>query len=256
MINRRFCWTWLVAIIILSAVLVACGLQEPAPSPTLEEPDLLPPTSKPTEPEIFTPLVTPYNLGETTIVQDHFPEDSPFRNMPVRLEGVIGLPGSEPPHPVILIMHGSHASCPGENVWPCSAEEEQQNYAGFTYLVEALAKAGYLALSINVNAEHTFGFGEAPPTTRTIQLIEAHMAELAAANAGQSSGFGLDLTDQVDLSRMVWLGHSRGGEFASVILREHDLTEADDARPYGPVQGLIQVAPALVVALRAWGLKR
>jgi len=215
---------YLAAIIFLIAVLGAC---------------------RPDKPDTYPTQVVEYDLGDTTIIQDQFPDDSNFRNMPVRLDGIIGVPERDLQHPVVLIMHGSHASCPGENEWPCSPEEEQKNYEGFDYLVEALAEAGYIALSINVNAEHTFGFGEAPPTTRTRQLIDLHLAELAAASAGESNKFGLDLTGKVDLERMTWIGHSRGGEFANRILLD---PQGAFGGVFKEVQGLIQIAPSLVFA--------
>jgi hypothetical protein len=191
------------------------------------------------------PQILSYDLGEATIVQEHFPPDSPFREMPVRLEGVIGVPGDDEPHPVVLIMHGSHVICRTEDIWPCPRDQEQKNFEGFSYLVEALAEAGYVALSINVNAEHTFAFGEAPPTMRTTQLIDLHLNELSAANRGESDRFGVDLVRKVDLNKMTWLGHSRGGEFANWILRDNDLFGSTE-RPYGPVQGLILVAPSMI----------
>ena len=163
--------------------------------------------------------VITYDLGKTTLLQDQFPEDSPFRNMPARLLGVIGVPAGEGTHPVVLILHGSHQICPDSEIWPCAPDEEQPNYAGFTYLVEALANAGYVALSIDINAEFTFAFGEAPPTVRATQLIDAHLQELATANLGESQKFGIDLSGRVDLSRMVWMGHSRGGDYVNWIVR-------------------------------------
>jgi len=189
--------------------------------------------------------VIPYDLGDTTLLQAHFPEDSRFHNMPVHLLGVIGVPAGEGPHPVVLILHGSHHACPGENVWPCTAQEEQPNYAGFTYLVEALANAGYVGLSIDVNAEYTFGFGEAPPSTRTIQLIDTHLNELAAANNGDADKFSLDLKNRIDLSRMVWIGHSRGGDLVNWIVRQQNLATEASPAGYGPVQGLILLAPSV-----------
>jgi hypothetical protein len=231
---------WLLLTLIL--IQASCRQDEPTPVSAPKDPAPVVPTVVPAKPASFPAQVANYNLGETTILQDHYPEDSPFRHMPVRLNGVIGVPESEGQHPIVLIMHGKHAECPVEFEWPCSAEEEQKNYEGFTYLVEALAEAGYVALSINVNAEHTLGFGEAPTTARTKLLIERHLKELAAANDGQSSAFGVDVTGRVDLDRMAWLGHSRGGEFANWIIRDHNLDQSANEAGYGPVQGLIQVA--------------
>ncbi len=209
-------------------------------------PTNLPPNPEILEPETYTAQVNSYNLGETIILQDHFPEDSRFRNMPVRLEGVIGVPESDEAHPVVLIMHGSHNVCGGEDIWPCPENVEQRNYEGFTYLVEALAEAGYVALSINVNAEHTFAFGEAPPSVRTTQLIDLHLGELVAANAAKSDKFGVDLNGRIDPSRMVWLGHSRGADFTNWIIREQNLVTTASPIGYGPVAGMILLAPPLV----------
>ncbi|HET6446765.1 MAG TPA: hypothetical protein VFI27_19530 [candidate division Zixibacteria bacterium] len=223
------CSRWLWLLLSVALIPISCRQEEPVPAPGLEL-------------ERFPAQVTTYNLGETTILQDQFPEESPFRHMPVRLEGVIGVPESDSQHPVVLIMHGKHIECPVEFEWPCSAEEEHKNYEGFTYLVEALAKAGYVALAINVNAEHTLGFGEGPPTVRTQQLIDLHLGELAAANAVESDAFGLDLSGRADMTQMVWLGHSRGGDIANWIIRDQKLDRSAREIGYGPVQGLIHVA--------------
>jgi len=219
----------------LMMLFLLAGCRQSGPSPAA-------PIDNAAEPESYPAAVATYNLGEATILQEHFPADSQFRNMPVRLEGVIGVPESDTMHPVVLILHGSHAACPDDS-WPCSVEEEQKNYQGFTYLVQALAEAGYVALSINVNAEHTFGYGESPPSIRTQQVIDLHLAELAAAAAGESDKFGVDVTGRADLSQMVWVGHSRGGDFASWIVREQNLAKTAGPAGYGPVDGLLLVAP-------------
>lgn len=235
-------------------LLAGCIQADPsptAPSDIIEAPTAVetavptqpPSTHQPAPPETFTAQVISYNLGDATVLQQQFPEDSRFRNMPVRLEGVIGVPQSDTTHPVVLILHGSHAVCPNDS-WPCTVDEEQPNYEGFTYLVKALAEAGYIALSINVNAEHTFGFGESPPTIRTQQLIDLHLAELAAANAGESDKFGVALNGRADLSHMVWVGHSRAGDFVNWIVREQNLAETASPAGYGPVDGILLVAPA------------
>ncbi len=170
------------------------------------------------------------------------PKTAAFAICPCALEGVIGVPGSEEPHPVVLIMHGSHVICP-DDIWPCSPEEEQKNYEGYAYLVQALAEAGYVALSINVNAEHTYGYGEGVSPMRTTQLIDLHLGELAAANAGESDKFGIDLNGRVDLANMVWMGHSRGADLINWIVREQNLATSASPVGYGPVAGFILIAP-------------
>ncbi|MBX3058126.1 MAG: hypothetical protein KF770_16795 [Anaerolineae bacterium] len=243
--------------LLLLSFLVACA--SPTPTPT-SEPTPLPtvsPTAVPTSaPETTNPADEPppaveYNLGEAIIVQDRFPEDSRFRNMPVQLNGIIAVPpGEGGPYPVVLIIHGTHPGCPvndmGVDVWPCAPEDEQPNYRGFDYLISHLAAQGYVALSINANAENTFGYGEGTPGERLKQIFELHMNALVEAANGGENGFGVELDGRADLSNLVFFGHSRGGEAIDWLAHEGGLTAPDAAERhgYGPVRGLLMIAPA------------
>ncbi len=204
------------------------------------------------------PTAVPYNLGETTIIQDRFPENDSFRNMPVRLNGIIAAPtGGDGSYPVVVIFHGTHHGCPelegGVDRWPCDPELEQSNYQGFAYLVEALAAEGYVALAPNFNAENTFGFGEGMPGERLSQLLELHMGALAEAAAGGPNDFGVALEGRADMSRLAFFGHSRGGEAASWLTNNQGLALPDAAETfgYGPVEGLLLLAPAPIFTLPA-----
>lgn len=197
-------------------------------------------------------VVVANDLGETTITQSMFSEDSHFYNMPVRLNGIIAAPtGDDGPYPLVIIFHGNHWGCPMTDDdmidrWPCEPEVEQRNYGGFAYLVQHLADEGYVALSINVNAEYTFGFGEPIPFERLDQLLELHLEALTAANAGDSNDFGVDLMGRVDLSRLVFFGHSQGGEGAFFIIQRKGLDSPDAMMSlgYGPAYGLMMIAPS------------
>jgi dienelactone hydrolase len=188
-----------------------------------------------------------YNLGETTIVQERFSEDSRFRNMPVRLNGVIAAPNEgDGPFPVVVIIHGTHPGCPedgmGVDRWPCDPEVEQRNYSGFAYLAEALAAQGYVALAPNFNAEHTFGFGEPVPGERLEQVFDLTMQALAEAAAGGVNDFGVDLSGRADLGRLALFGHSRGGEAGVGLANSPELMAA--SRGYGPAAGVLLIAGA------------
>ena len=200
------------------------------------------------------PAAVFYDLGETTIVQSNFPEDSRFHNMPVRLQGVIAAPDAGAgPFPVVLILHGANAGCPadegGADRWPCDPEMEQSNYAGFEYLVRDLAARGYVALAINSNAENTLGFGEAPPGQRLLQLVELHLSALAEAARGGENSFGLELAGVADMGRLALIGHAQGGEMASWLTLHTPLGSplAFANLGYGPVAGLLLIAPARAV---------
>src|SRR5512136_2497627 len=194
-----------------------------------------------------SPKAVEYNLGEATIIQERFPADSRFRNMPVRLNGVIAVPTTgKGPFPVVVILHGTHPGCPEiDHVdrWPCDPADEQPNYQGFGYLAEHLATNGYVALSININAENTFGFGEPTPGERLTQIVDKHLKALTAASAGGENKFGVDLNGKADLRRLALIGHSRGGENALMVAQDAQLG-ASGTDGYGPVAGVLQIAPS------------
>jgi len=227
----------------LTLVLAACA--SPALSPT---PIATPgPTIEASALPAVLPTAVEYNLGEATIVQSNFPEDSRFRQMPVRLNGVIAVPtAGEGPFPVVAILHGTHPGCPEiDHVdrWPCDPADEQPNYRGFAYLAEHLAAQGYVALSMNINAENTFGFGEPVAGERLKQIVDLQLRALATAAAGGENKFGVDLNGKADVRRLALAGHSRGGEMALTIAQDAQLG-ASGTDGYGPVAGVLQIAPA------------
>ena len=143
-------------------VLAACTTPPPAPIAVPTATPVTAPTAEPlaTVEAGGLPAAVEYDLGEATVVQERFPEDSRFRNMPVRLNGLIAAPSEgDGPFPVVVIIHGTHPGCPevemGVDRWPCDPEVEQRNYSGFAYLASALAGQGYVVLAPNFNAEHS-----------------------------------------------------------------------------------------------------
>jgi dienelactone hydrolase len=230
-----------------------CVMQIVPPTPTVAPPaEITPETTPEATPEYAG--VTDYDLGETFLLQPSFPEESRFHKMPVRLNGQIALPAqADGPAPVVVIFHGNHPGCPvpaGDTVdrWPCDPALEQPNYRGFDYLLSRLAAEGYVALSININAENTFGFGEVAAGTRTRQLLDLHLQALRTATDGGDNGFGVELAGRADLQRLALFGHSRGGEMAAWLANHTELAAADAYAQlgYGPVHGLLLIAPAVV----------
>jgi dienelactone hydrolase len=239
----------IVVLAVLAAPLSACVPVPPAAAPArgAATPGLAAPTS---------PRAVEYDLGETTVTQARFQADSRFRNMPVRLNGLIAVPNhGEGPFPVIVILHGTHPGCPEiDHVdrWPCDPAVERPNYRGFGYLAEDLAAHGYIALSININAENTFGFGEPTPGERLTQIVDKHLQALATASAGGEDKFGIDLKGKADMHRLAFAGHSRGGEMAYALAHGKELV-ATGPDGYGPVAGILMIAPSPVFADPAAG---
>ena len=244
--------------LILATILAGCSSSAAVPSQSPSETTPTPAAKETGEnPQTQNasndlPAAVEYNLGETTITQEWFPEGDRFRDMPVRLNGIIAVPKKgNAPYPVVVILHGNHPGCPileGDmfDRWPCDPALERRNYPGFEYLVRRLADAGYVALSININADNTFGFGEPNHIERLRQLVDLHLKALAEASDGGSNQFGVDLAGIVDLQRLAFIGHSQGGEGVYFLtqLEQLDGKESFERLGYGPVYGLILAAPS------------
>ena len=237
-------------VLVLGACAPASAPSPTPPSPKGEAAETSAPTVEPQAPPDpgDLPPAVEYNLGEATIIQERFPEDSRFRNMPVRLNGLVAVPpGGGGPYPVVVILHGNHHGCPtdemGVDRWPCDPELEQPNYRGFEYLVRELAARGYVALSLNINAENTFGFGEPVPGERLGQLVDLHLGALSTAAGGGDNGFGVELAGRADLQRLALVGHSQGGEESLRLARQlQDEGGTATSQLYGPVSGMLLLA--------------
>lgn len=164
-----------------------------------------------------------YDLGEGVLTQGK-------REIPYRMQGVIGVPEGED-RPVVILLHGAH---------PIRSAAENRYDLGFSYLVDQLADAGYLALSMNVGINYSFENGEPMGCERTVQVVEQQSDLLRRAIEGETGIFPCDLKSKGDLDRVILVGHSRAG---------YDIFEVA-ARAEGlGVQGLVSAAPALVSPL-------
>lgn len=148
----------------------------------------------------------------------------------ITLNGGIAVPASQN-NPIVMILHGSH---PMENA------TDNRYDLGFSYLLKSLASQGYVALSLNVNLQYSFLDGEPIGQERLITIVEETLAALKLANDGNYKGFGADLTGKLDLSKLVLVGHSRGG--GGIIYVADALQKDKDVK----VMGLVAFAPTEV----------
>ena len=154
--------------------------------------------------------------------------DTDVAPIPIDLWARVYLPsGYAGPLPVVVILHGNHATCgTDEGYGPARRDDNIQytltgtcperymvipNHAGYDYLARPLASWGYVIVSINANRGVTAAPGE--PLDRGLnlrrgRLVLRHFKQLAELNDNPTS----PLYRKIDFSHVGLMGHSRGGE--------------------------------------------
>jgi predicted dienelactone hydrolase len=154
--------------------------------------------------------------------------DTDVAPIPIDLWARVYLPsGYAGPLPVVVILHGNHATCgTNEGYGPARRDDNIQytltgtcperymvipNHAGYDYLARPLASWGYVVVSINANRGVTAAPGE--PLDRGLnlrrgRLVLRHFRHLVELNDTPTS----PLYRKIDFSHVGLMGHSRGGE--------------------------------------------
>ena len=182
-----------------------------------------------------------YNFGDTAFQPTDFPG-------PVELLASIHYPANLPagPYPVILFMHGRHATCfigGGSALlqWPCTSNNSQPipSYRGYDYVAEVIASHGYIVVSVSANGinavdNSVFDLG----ALARAELLQKHLDILKAFNTTGGAPFGTKFVGKLDLTRVGTMGHSRGGEG---VVRHKVLNDSLGA-PYG-IKAVFPLAP-------------
>ncbi|MGX1621995.1 hypothetical protein [Streptomyces sp. NPDC055506] len=181
------------------------------------EPSALPPAN-PVDPGVPGPYRTV--SGEYTLKSVKLP-DFP---VPVEMRATVTAPaGAQGMRPLALFLHGRHATCfaggaDGEalGAWPCpTGSKPIPSHRGYLHDQKLLASQGYVTVSISANGINgqDYAAQDAGAQARS-SLVRQHLARWADwSGAGRTKAPEIvRKAARADLSRVLLVGHSRGGE--------------------------------------------
>ena len=108
-------------------------------------------------------------------------------------------------------------------------------------MIEKLASKGYLTVSMNVNAQYFFDYGEPFEYERLTSIFNSHLEYLQNAINGKDVGYEVDLTDRGDTTQVNLIGHSRSGQ-GIVYIYEDQVKRGNNN-----ITSLLSLAPSLVI---------
>ncbi|GAA3387535.1 hypothetical protein [Streptomyces roseoviridis] len=170
---------------------------------------------------------------------------------PVEMRAAVVGPADAPgKRPVALFLHGRHSTCytPGtedvDGAWPCPpGTRPVPSHQGYQRAQRLLASQGYVTLSISANGINGQDFraedGGAQARSSLVRLHLARWAQWAAGRDGAPAA--VRRVAPADLSRVLLVGHSRGGEGVNRAALDSLYTPpADQDGHRGPVRWKIR----------------
>lgn len=142
-------------------------------------------------------------------------------------------PDQSGPYPLVVFLHGNHATC-GKVVTELGFREDDNidytehgtcpegyvvtpSHLGYAYLAKSLAKYGFVVVSINSNRGINGADGERKDVGLNLlrgRLVLRHLQELSKWNnrGGAPASLGFPMKGLIDFTQVGLMGHSRGGE--------------------------------------------
>ncbi len=180
---------------------------------------------------------------------------------PVEMRGVVVAPKNAPgKRPIALFLHGRHSTCyvPGKDEetsgnWPCTKGSKPiPSHRGYLRDQKLLASQGYMTVSISANGINGQDWNaEDGGAQARSSLIRNHLGRWAdwAANPA-SAPAAVRKGPKTDLSRVLLVGHSRGGEGVNRAVMDslYKPPAAQDgyrSRARWNIRGTVHIGPTL-----------
>ncbi|MGC9540467.1 hypothetical protein [Streptomyces sp. UG1] len=178
---------------------------------------------------------------------------------PVEMRAVVVAPkGAEGRRPLALFLHGRHFTCytpRGEITgdWPCAAGAKPvPSHRGYLRDQRLLASQGYVTVSISANGINGQDWqAEDGGAQARSSLIRQHLARWAGWSAHPDTApAAVRQAPRADLSRLLLVGHSRGGEGVNRAAMDSLYPPPADQDGYrGPVRwhirGTVLIGPTI-----------
>lgn len=224
----------------------------PRSRPAVAVPEQLPPNPvDPGKPGAYRTVTGEYALEPVRL---------PGFTEPVEMRAVVVTPsGAEGRRPLALFLHGRHFTCykPGSGDitgdWPCKAGMKPvPSHRGYLRDQKLLASQGYVTVSISANGINGQDWqAEDGGAQARSSLVRQHLARWAdwADHPGTAPAIVRD-APAADLSRVLLVGHSRGGEGVNrAAMDSLYAPPADQDGYHGPVRwhvrGTVLIGPTV-----------